>query len=94
LSPNFRRVPPDFLRSFQFATNQDDWQIVPNNYEGVRIACQAGDESGWILLRLSLHDPVIPINIESNVSGGVKKMANKIVEFLKDFDALDLEAFS
>ena len=77
----------------EFATTQDNWQLVPNNYEGVRISCQSADENGWLLLRLSLHDPVIPINIESNVSGGVKKMATKVVEFLKDFDALDLKAF-
>ena len=77
----------------EFVITQDDWQLVPNNYEGVRISCCSGDENGWLLLRLSLHDPVIPLNVESNVSGGVKKIANRVLEFLKDFDALDLTAF-
>jgi phosphomannomutase len=78
----------------QFATQQEDWQIVPNNYEGVRISCNAGDEDGWFLLRLSLHDPVIPLNIESNVLGGVEKIAGRLLKIFKLFDALDLSAFN
>ncbi|MGK7961769.1 phosphomannomutase/phosphoglucomutase [Crocosphaera sp.] len=78
----------------EFATTQENWQLVPNNYEGVRISCHSDDENGWLLLRLSLHDPVIPINIEANVSGGVQKIAIKLLDFLKSFDALDLSAFN
>ncbi|MDJ0729969.1 MAG: phosphomannomutase/phosphoglucomutase [Crocosphaera sp.] len=78
----------------EFTTTQENWQLVPNNYEGVRISCQSSDENGWLLLRLSLHDPVIPINIESNVSGGVNKMATKLLDFLKGFDGLDLTVFN
>ncbi|MGK7940114.1 MAG: phosphomannomutase/phosphoglucomutase [Crocosphaera sp.] len=77
----------------EFATTQENWLLVPNNYEGVRISCQAPDEKGWFLLRLSLHDPVIPINIESNVSGGVNKIATRLLQFVQNFDALDLTAF-
>lgn len=77
----------------EFASTQEDWQIVPNNYEGVRISCQSPEEDGWFLLRLSLHDPVIPLNIESNVSGGVQKIVDRLVEFLQPFDALDLSVF-
>ena len=36
------------------------------NGEGVRVSlCD-----GWFLLRLSVHDPVMPLNIESNSVGG------------------------
>ena len=74
----------------QFADSQTDWEIVPNNYEGVRISCNSLTEDGWFLLRLSLHDPVIPLNIESNVDGGVKSIAARLLEFLQVFEALDL----
>jgi len=30
------------------------------NYEGIRVS----GYGGWFLLRLSLHDPVLPLNIE------------------------------
>ncbi len=68
------------------------WQKVPENYEGIRVNCTAEEESGWFLLRLSLHDPVIPINIESDVQGGVKVIANKLNEILKKYTQLELNA--
>lgn len=76
-----------------FAAEQGDWAIAPNNYEGVRVSCQSPQEDGWFLLRLSLHDPVIPLNIESNVPGGVAFIAGRLLEFFKPFDALDLSVF-
>ncbi|WP_024750168.1 phosphomannomutase/phosphoglucomutase [Crocosphaera subtropica] len=92
---NFKDYGNDIIRKLQqFAATQENWQIVPNNYEGVRISCSSSDENGWLLLRLSLHDPVIPINIESNISGGVQNIATKLLDFLKGFDALDLTAFN
>jgi phosphomannomutase len=65
------------------------WSIVPNNFEGIRISCKSENEKGWFLLRLSLHDPVLPLNIESEVSGGVKTITKKIIEFLKNIDKID-----
>jgi phosphomannomutase len=76
----------------KFASSQNDWLIVPNNYEGVRISCQLPEENGWFLLRLSLHDPVIPLNIESNVMGGVNKISARLLEFFKTFEFLDLSS--
>ena len=74
----------------EFALTQDDWEIVPDNYEGVRISCQSSQELGWFLLRLSLHDPVIPLNIESNVDKGIDKIATKLLKFFQKFQLLDL----
>jgi phosphomannomutase len=76
-----------------FAASQSDWKIVPNNYEGVRVTCADESEAGWFLLRLSLHDPVIPVNIESNVSGGVDRIKQRLRSFLKTQASLDLAAF-
>ena len=53
------------------AAEMDGWTIVEPNYEGLRVSCGNADEDGWWLLRMSLHDPVMPLNIESNVKGGV-----------------------
>ncbi len=75
-----------------FATTQSDWKIVPNNYEGIRVSCTSADENGWFLLRLSLHDPVMPLNIESNVQGGVAKIAQRLTAFFHPIDSLDISA--
>jgi phosphomannomutase len=76
----------------EFAATQSDWTVVPHNYEGVRIACNSPQENGWFLLRLSLHDPVIPLNIEANISEGVANIAARLLKFLRDFESLDLAA--
>ncbi len=74
----------------EFASMQADWEIVPNNYEGVRISCPSISEDGWFLLRLSLHDPVMPLNIESNVKGGVARIATRLLAFSQTVESLNL----
>jgi phosphomannomutase len=76
-----------------FAVSQSDWEIVHNNYEGVRVSCTSDSEDGWFLLRLSLHDPVIPVNIESNMAGGVDRIKIRLLSFLKTQADLDLATF-
>ena len=75
-----------------FASTQPDWKIVPHNYEGVRISCTSATEDGWFLLRLSLHDPVMPLNIESNVKGGVAQISKRLLTFFQSIDSLDISA--
>lgn len=77
-----------------FAKAQADWAISPKNYEGVRVSCQLPEEEGWFLLRLSLHDPVMPLNIESNVSGGVSRIKRRLHPFFQNFDALNAGCLS
>ena len=78
----------------EFASIQADWQIVPNNYEGLRISCTSASESGWFLLRLSLHDPVMALNVESNVKGGVAQIVDRLLAFFQTTESLDLSALS
>ncbi|MEG4940051.1 phosphomannomutase/phosphoglucomutase [Microcoleus sp. F4-D5] len=78
----------------QFVSMQADWKIVPKNYEGLRISCTSASESGWFLLRLSLHDPVMPLNVESNVKGGVARIVTRLLAFFQTTENLDLSALS
>ena len=73
-----------------FVEQQADWALVPNNYEGIRVACK----NGWFLLRLSLHDPVLPLNIESDVEGGERQIKERLNTFFKTVDLLDISALS
>jgi phosphomannomutase len=66
----------------------EGWEIVSPNYEGLRVRCTSSNEKGWFLLRLSLHDPVMPLNIESDVEGGVEIIARRLELILQDFDYL------
>jgi len=75
-----------------YAEKQAGWSLAPSNYEGVRVNLDEAHGSGWFLLRLSLHDPLLPLNIESNVTGGVKQIAGELADFLSGYDKLDTAA--
>ena len=45
---------------------------------------------GWFLLRLSVHDPLMPFNAESDSVGGVMLIVNEAYDFFKDCDGLDI----
>ena len=72
-----------------YAQNQKGWSLAPSNYEGVRVNLDEAHGNGWFLLRLSLHDPLLPLNIESNVQGGAKQIAAELAGFLSGYEKLD-----
>ncbi len=69
-----------------FAENSEGLSLEEPNYEGVRI--NYGD--GWCLLRKSLHDPILPLNMASDSSGGCREMAEMMWDFLSAYDGLDM----
>lgn len=75
-----------------YAEKQANWEIAPDNREGLRVSFPKGRGDGWFLLRLSVHDPIMPLNIESDSPGGNKIIAAALLEFLKDYSGLDLSA--
>jgi phosphomannomutase len=72
----------------EFAASIPGWNIVPDNHEGVRISCGPDNGDGWFLLRLSLHDPVMPLNAESNRAGGVRLMVSQLAGFFDRYPGL------
>ena len=73
-----------------YCQSQSQWNIVPNTHEGIRVNCRENDEQGWFSLRMSLHDPVLPLNIESNCNGGIHNISSKLLPFFSTFEALNL----
>ncbi len=72
-----------------YVDTKDGWSLELPNYEGVRVNLDEKHGNGWFLLRLSLHDPLLPLNIESNSLGGAKIIASELAEFIKNYDLLD-----
>ena len=72
---------------------EEGWVPEPYNFEGIRVRCTNQNEKGWFLLRLSLHDPVMPLNIESDLEGGTETISRRLHEILSRFDQLDLSSF-
>ncbi|KGK86985.1 phosphoglucomutase [Clostridium sp. HMP27] len=90
-SEDFKNYGLSVLEDLKEYINQvSGWSIEPNNYEGVRVNCDRENGNGWFLLRLSLHEPVMPLNIESDEEGGVNKIITKLTEFLKKYNKLTI----
>ena len=68
--------------------------ILPDNREGVRVSfdISGGSDNGWFLLRLSVHDPVMALNLESDVTGGNQVMLHALYKMIKSNTSIDLSA--
>ena len=70
-----------------------EWRLAPDNREGVRIlfSLNGGVDNAWFMLRLSVHDPVLAVNAESEVEGGLIYIIEQLYAVLeKDNEELDL----
>ena len=94
----FRLLPEDFKAAGaavlaaleRYAASQPGWVPAPHNYEGLRYSIPA--VKGWFLLRMSLHDPLMPLNIESDCPGGSNAILRELTPFLTAQPALDTAA--
>lgn len=72
----------------RYAANNAEWVAADDNREGFRATCVSAN--GWFLLRLSVHDPIMPLNLESDSAGGCAAIARQLIDVLSQFDALDI----
>lgn len=80
------KVLEDFKK---LAESDERFHIVEPNYEGVRISFDDEEVQGWMLLRMSLHDPIMPMNIETNEKGGVEAVLSRVRPFFAQYKSLD-----
>ena len=86
---DFKAYGQQVLEDFRaFCAADPRFHIVSPNYEGVRVAFDDCEVKGWLLIRLSLHDPVLPINLESANDGGVDILKERIRPFIEAHSAL------
>jgi len=71
-----------------YAKARPGWRIAPDSCEGLRVSLPG--LSGWFLLRMSLHDPQMPLNIESGQPGGAEGILEELRPFLARWRALAL----
>jgi phosphomannomutase len=92
LVPEFASYAKNVLEELTLFVNSiEGWSVVPDNYEGIRVSCSPKSGNGWFLLRMSLHDPVMPLNAESNIPGGVKQILDLLNPFFKKMDGLKVK---
>jgi hypothetical protein len=66
--------------------------VARDSREGVRITFNLdGDvNNAGFQLRMSVHDPVMVLNAESDVPGGVKRILGALYTLIEDTPSLDL----
>ena len=90
--PDFAAYGKQVLADLEsYVDAQPGWEKAPQNHEGIRVSFFDEGERGWFLLRMSLHDPILPLNIESDDCGGAKKIAEKVYGFIQRYDQLDIQ---
>ena len=78
-----------------YAAAQPGWMVAPDNCEGIRVLLDRTRGDGWFLLRLSVHDPIMPLNAESDSAGGVRTILSELAPFLRAREAvLDLSSLT
>ncbi|MDD6021104.1 MAG: phosphomannomutase/phosphoglucomutase [Oscillospiraceae bacterium] len=93
LAEDFRAYGEKVIKELErYAQSADGWLIADDNREGVRVNFGKENGDGWFLLRLSVHDPIMPLNIESDSAGGVRIIAGHLLKFLENYDGLDITA--
>ena len=92
-SADFRAYGESVLKELEvWAQKQPGLTVAPDNRDGIRVSADKDCGNGWFLLRLSVHDPVMPYNAESNSAGGAKKITETFYSFISKMDSLDKSA--
>ncbi|MBO5146577.1 MAG: phosphomannomutase/phosphoglucomutase [Lachnospiraceae bacterium] len=89
---DFKSYGSNALNTFEERARAKGYQIAPNSYEGVRITFDTDEVKGWLLLRMSLHDPQMPLNVEGVREGDCDKLFHIVTELLEGFDKLVIPA--
>jgi len=79
LGDDWRSTGLGALERFAELAAEKGWEPYPDNHEGYRV--MVPEFKGWLLLRMSVHDPVMPLNIESNIAGGVEMIMKQLEPF-------------
>lgn len=88
---SFREYGETVLKHLENSISSDpNLQKAPVNYEGIRVS----GYGGWFLLRLSLHDPVLPLNIEASNNEDAVKLGLVVLAAVKEFAGLDTSALN
>lgn len=72
-----------------FVQKQAGFEIDPENEEGIRVNVAGPFGQGWFLLRMSLHEPLLVLQIENDEPNGVHKTIQALAEFFEAYAQLD-----
>lgn len=90
LAEDFKAYGASVLEEFKNRAEISGFEL-PETYEGIRIRF-SGVCTGWMLLRASLHDPVMVLNMEGRTDRDLEIITGIADSLLEDFTGLDTSA--
>lgn len=88
LTEDFKAYGKDVLDAFKERAQMAKYEL-PTSYEGVRIRFR-DVATGWMLLRASLHDPVMVLNLEGETQKDLEIITGIAASLVEGFDKLDI----
>ncbi len=87
---DFKTLGEGVIRDLETAAKASPYlSLAPENHEGVRINFDKEHGDGWALVRMSLHEPILPINAESDSAGGNAHILAELGTLLGKYPFLD-----
>ena len=84
---DFKSYGNKVLEEFEeYVSKIPDFKIADDNREGIRVSTP----NGWLLLRASVHDPVMVLNLESDTNGENERVCLMLMSFFAQFKSLIL----
>lgn len=94
IEDDYKRFGEVLLKDIRdYVMRKENWILPKSNYEGIKVCFNEGEVEGWFLIRLSLHEPLVAINIESNAEDGSKKVIKELSKFFKNYSELNIKSF-
>lgn len=94
---NINNAGVKILNSFKnYCSNNKNLVLEQDNIEGVRVTFKFKHQKGWMLLRKSVHDPVLILYAESYIQNNLRSMFKLINPFFakqSELDISDLKKF-
>ena len=89
-NPDYKEIGLETLERFEhWVDSIEGFTIVPDNLEGKRVQLSEPYGKGWLLLRMSLHEPKLVLQIENDKSGTIDPIKEKLKSFFHYENHLD-----
>lgn len=85
---DYRALGEQVIADLQ-ATSIDGFVFNPENEEGLRFDVINPYGDGWFLLRMSLHEPLLVLQIENDQAGYMPNILKRLSEFLDGYPAVN-----
>lgn len=72
-----------------YVERTEDMTVDPENHEGIRVNVSGKFGQGWFLLRMSLHEPLLVLQVENDEEGKNLEVFQQLNDFFNTYDQLN-----